>query len=102
MWICFFEENSNIRQEITLGENIVKAIRRIKCPYPLASHQIRGLDCIAILPVVRWLVKLVMETREEEGDKLRQFSEYQFKKKEYETPEDVDFEKYLLSLSFFF
>jgi CCDC93 protein N-terminal domain len=60
----------------------------MRCPYSLAPHQIRGLDCETLLPVVRWLVKKVIETREEEGDKLRLFSEYQFERNNFLTPED--------------
>lgn len=29
----------------------------IKCPHQLKPHQIQGLDCISILPVVQWLIK---------------------------------------------
>mmetsp|Transcript_9406 Transcript_9406/g.26391 ORF Transcript_9406/g.26391 Transcript_9406/m.26391 type:complete len:626 (-) Transcript_9406:70-1947(-) len=83
----FFEEGAKLGQEIKLGEDIIRALRRMKCPYPLQSNQIRGLDCINIFPVVQWLVKKVLETREEMGDLLRTFSVYQFHQRD-ELPDD--------------
>ena len=74
----FFEEGAKLGQEIKLGEDIIRTLRKMKCPHPLQSNQIRGLDCVNIFPVVQWLVKKVIETREEMGDVLRTFSVYQF------------------------
>lgn len=28
---------------IKLAENIIKALKRMKCPYPLEAHQIQGM-----------------------------------------------------------
>ena len=41
---------------------------------PLQAHQIQGLDYPALFPVVQWLVKRVLATREEFGDRLRAFA----------------------------
>ena len=76
----FFQENSTIGQRIKLSENIVKALRSMRCPYPLQAHQIQGSDFPALFPVIRWLVKSVIETREATGDLVRLFSELQFGK----------------------
>lgn len=59
---------------------------RMKCPHRLEPHQIQGLDFIHIYPVIQWLVKLAIATREEMGDYIRAFSESQFSK-EHITPE---------------
>ena len=59
---------------------------RMKCPHRLEPHQIQGLDFIHIYPVIQWLVKLAIATREEMGDYIRAFSEAQFSKN-HETPE---------------
>tara|TARA_R110002050_G_scaffold120059_2_gene237960 strand:- start:900 stop:2789 length:1890 start_codon:yes stop_codon:yes gene_type:complete len=83
----FFEEGAKLGQEIKLGEGIIKTLRKMKCPHPLQSNQIRGLDCVNIFPVVQWLVKKVIETREEMGDMLRAFSVYQFHRTD-DLPED--------------
>lgn len=58
----------------------------MKCPHRLEPHQIQGLDFIHIYPVIQWLVKLAIATREEMGDYIRAFSESQFNK-EHITPE---------------
>lgn len=42
-----------------LGEKIIKALIKMKCPFPLQTQQIQGLDFINIFPVIQWLVKKV-------------------------------------------
>jgi hypothetical protein len=75
-----------------LGEDIIKALQRMKCPYRLESHQIQGgantADFVNIFPVIQWLVKKVIETREETGDLLRVYSESQFDKN-FTLPEEA-------------
>src|SRR3989338_5691367 len=75
-----FQEDAQIGQQIELGESIEEALVRMKCPHPLRSYQIRGLDAEKIFPVIQWLVKKVIETRAETGDLLRKFSMAQFSK----------------------
>ncbi|XP_071487637.1 coiled-coil domain-containing protein 93-like [Diadema antillarum] len=86
-----FQENSTIGQKIALTEKIVAVLPRMKCPHRIEPHQIQGLDFIHIYPVVQWLVKRAIETREEMGDQIRAFSISQFSKN-HKTPEDMDFE----------
>ncbi|XP_025093145.1 coiled-coil domain-containing protein 93-like isoform X2 [Pomacea canaliculata] len=86
-----FQENSTIGQKIALTEKIVAVLPRMKCPHNIEPHQIQGLDFIHIYPVVQWLVKRAIETREEMGDFIRAFSVSQFSK-HYSTPEDLAFE----------
>ncbi|PVD30507.1 hypothetical protein C0Q70_09774 [Pomacea canaliculata] len=74
-----------------LTEKIVAVLPRMKCPHNIEPHQIQGLDFIHIYPVVQWLVKRAIETREEMGDFIRAFSVSQFSK-HYSTPEDLAFE----------
>ncbi|XP_036599343.1 coiled-coil domain-containing protein 93 isoform X1 [Trichosurus vulpecula] len=85
-----FQENSTIGQKIALTEKIVSVLPRMKCPHRLEPHQIQGLDFIHIFPVVQWLVKRAIETREEMGDYIRSYSISQFQKT-YSLPEDDDF-----------
>lgn len=49
-----------------LGESVIKALVRMKCPYPLQTFQIKGLDYINIFPVVQWLIKKVRLSFENE------------------------------------
>lgn len=85
-----FQENSTIGQKISLTEKIVAVLPRMKCPHRIEPHQIQGLDFIHIYPVVQWLVKRAIETREEMGDQIRAFSVWQFNK-HHQTPEDAEF-----------
>ena len=43
----------------------------MKCPHELQPHQIQGMDCIKIFPVVQWLVKKAMERRDEMSQYIR-------------------------------
>jgi len=85
-----FQENSTIGQKIALTEKIVAVLPRMKCPHRIEPHQIQGLDFIHIFPVIQWLVKRAIETREVLGDKIRAYSVFQFNKK-FELPQDKDF-----------
>ncbi|XP_059151423.1 coiled-coil domain-containing protein 93-like [Physella acuta] len=86
-----FQENSTIGQKIALTESIVAVLPRMKCPHRIEPHQIQGLDFIHIFPVVQWLVKRAIETREEMGDYIRSYSISQFSKS-HKMPEDEAFE----------
>ncbi|XP_046902295.1 coiled-coil domain-containing protein 93 [Hypomesus transpacificus] len=85
-----FQENSTIGQKIALTEKIVSVLPKMKCPHRLEPHQIQGLDFIHIFPVIQWLVKMAIETREEMGDYVRAYSICQFQKT-HKFPEDEDF-----------
>ncbi|KAJ8350578.1 hypothetical protein SKAU_G00257080 [Synaphobranchus kaupii] len=85
-----FQENSTIGQKIALTEKIVSVLPKMKCPHRLEPHQIQGLDFIHIFPVVQWLVKRAIETREEMGDYIRSYAVAQFQKT-HSTPEDDEF-----------
>ncbi|KAL5006597.1 hypothetical protein ScPMuIL_015403 [Solemya velum] len=86
-----FQENSTIGQKIALTERIVSVLPRMKCPHRIEPHQIQGLDFIHIFPVVQWLVKRAIETRQEMGDYIRSFSVSQFNK-HHKSPEDEKFD----------
>ncbi|KAK5861602.1 hypothetical protein PBY51_022985 [Eleginops maclovinus] len=85
-----FQENSTIGQKISLTEKIVSVLPKMKCPHRLEPHQIQGLDFIHIFPVIQWLVKRAIETREEMGDTVRAYSICQFQKS-HSLPEDEEF-----------
>ncbi|RDD45817.1 Coiled-coil domain-containing protein 93 [Trichoplax sp. H2] len=82
-----YQENSTIGQKIALTEKIVAVLPKMKCPYRIEPHQIQGLDFIHIYPVVQWLVKQALETRQETGNVTRKISELNFAKS-YRAPED--------------
>ena len=52
----------------------------MKCPHKLEPHQIQGMDCIHIFPVIQWLIKRSLETRKSNADTIRSFASWQFTK----------------------
>ncbi|XP_012214451.2 coiled-coil domain-containing protein 93 [Linepithema humile] len=76
-----FQENLTIGQKISLTEKIVVMLPKMNCPYRIEPHQIQGLDCIHIFPVIQWLVKRSMEMRQEMAGFVRSFALNQFHKK---------------------
>ncbi|CAL1689800.1 unnamed protein product [Lasius platythorax] len=76
-----FQENLTIGQKIFLTEKIVAMLPKMNCPYRIEPHQIQGLDCIHIFPVIQWLVKRSMEMRQEMAGFVRGFALNQFYKK---------------------
>ena len=93
-----FQENSTIGQKIALTEKIVAVLPQMKCPHRIEPHQIQGLDFIHIFPVIQWLVKRAIATREELGDKIRAFSLMQFHKKHRMPQDDEKSERMRLSV----
>lgn len=75
-----FRENLNIGEKIEITEKIINVLLSIKCAYALEPHQIQGLDTVKILPVMQWLVKKAMETRESLNDHLRKIADLQYQK----------------------
>lgn len=82
----FYTDELPLGRKIKLAENVVKVLRKMKCPSPLQAHQIQGNDYEAIFPCVQWLVRKVLENRKRMGDYVRQYSEMMFGK-EYYVPE---------------
>ncbi|EZA53949.1 hypothetical protein DMN91_012005 [Ooceraea biroi] len=76
-----FQENLTIGQKISLTEKIVVMLLKMNCPHRIEPHQIQGLDCIHIFPVIQWLVKRSMEMRQEMAGFVRSFALNQFHKK---------------------
>uniref|UniRef100_A0A914CLQ7 Coiled-coil domain-containing protein 93 n=1 Tax=Acrobeloides nanus TaxID=290746 RepID=A0A914CLQ7_9BILA len=90
-----YSENSTIGQKIALTEQIVKVLPKLKCPHSLEPHQIQGLDCIHILPVMQWLVKEAIEAKIKHGDEIQNYSVYQFRQEGWKVegePEKIPLE----------
>ena len=97
----FFSDDAPLGEKIDVGDRVCKALAQMKCPHPLSSPQIRGLDFIKIFPVVQWLVKKVIETREENAELIRLFTESQFAKR-FAHPEDISFNQKLPEVKNFY
>lgn len=54
-------------QKIKLSEKVVAALKQMDCPLTIHPHQIQGLDYEKIYPVIQWLVKKLMESRDTRG-----------------------------------
>jgi len=86
-----FQEDLSIGKKISLTEKIVAVVNQMECPFKIEPHQIQGLDYIHIFPVVKWLVKKAIETREAEGDSVRAFAVNQYHKEHQQSePDQVD------------
>eukprot|EP00771_Trimastix_marina_P000239 gnl/Trimastix_PCT/1248.p1 GENE.gnl/Trimastix_PCT/1248~~gnl/Trimastix_PCT/1248.p1 ORF type:complete len:602 (+),score=167.59 gnl/Trimastix_PCT/1248:57-1808(+) len=66
-----FNENPRVGEKIKIAENIIKALRQMRCPIPVQPHQIQGLDFSHLFHVVQWLVKAVIEIRSASGDSTK-------------------------------
>jgi hypothetical protein len=40
------------------------ALKEMECPFAIAAHQIQGLDYARTFPVLEWLIKKLMESRD--------------------------------------
>ncbi|XP_014225504.1 coiled-coil domain-containing protein 93 [Trichogramma pretiosum] len=78
-----FQENLIIGQKIALTEKIVAMLPKMNCPHRIEPHQIQGLDCIHIYPVMQWLVSESMKTRKEMAHYVHTFAVNQFNKNNY-------------------
>ena len=83
-----FNEDLNIGKKIGLTEKIVTVLQTMKCPHKIEPHQIQGLDFINIFPVVQWLVKNAMETRDAMGDMVRKYAVSQYYRSFPDSEED--------------
>lgn len=95
-----FEEESNIGQKIRISEQVIRALKRMKCPVKIQAHQIQGLDLQVVYEVLRWLVKKVLETRTENAERVKRFSHLIFSRN-YELPQEAeDVKRYQQALPF--
>jgi len=74
----WYNDELTIGGKIALTEKIVTVLNAQKCPHKIEPHQIQGSDFIHIFPVVQWLVKKAIETRQATGDTVRQYSLSQY------------------------
>lgn len=65
--LAFDEDQMDIGRRIKLAENVVKALRAMKCPFELQAHQIHGHDLPALEPVIQWLCQGVEISRHRRG-----------------------------------
>jgi len=59
-----FMDDLTLGQKVKLSEKVVTALRVMECPHLVYPHQIQGLDYEALIPVMQWLLKKLMESRD--------------------------------------
>lgn len=85
-----FADDLNMGQKIKVSEKVVAALKQMECPMLLAPQQIQGLDYAKIYPVIQWLVKKLMESRDNRGErnKKQAIMNYKLKFTTQEAAED--------------
>jgi hypothetical protein len=66
-----FEDDLTLGQKVKLSEKVVESLKAMECPHPLSAFQIQGLDYAAVTPVLKWLVKKLMESRDTRAEITR-------------------------------
>ncbi|XP_037070168.1 coiled-coil domain-containing protein 93-like [Pollicipes pollicipes] len=61
----FYKDELSIGQKIGVTERIIEVLPQMACPHRVEPHQIQGLDCVHIFPVIQWLVKKALENQAE-------------------------------------
>ena len=72
-----FQENATIGTKIALTEKLVRVLRLMRCPVLLEPHQLQGLDFKSIFPVVQWLVRNAVDTRQQLAEFMAKQADYQ-------------------------
>lgn len=72
-----FSEDMNLGQKIKIAEKVVATLKQMGCPYNIGAHQFQGLDLKNIFPIVQWLIKFVLETRDIRQDFNRSVSQFE-------------------------
>ena len=74
-----FEDDLNRGQKVRLSEKVVQSLIQMECPLQLFPHQISGCDFENLLPVMRWLIKKLKESRDQRGQITRRQGLFQYK-----------------------
>jgi hypothetical protein len=70
----FFDDNATLGEKNSCAEDVCRALIRMKCPVKLQSFQITRSDWKSVHPVVVWVIKTVLETREERQQQTRRLA----------------------------
>ena len=69
-----FKDDMNLTEKIRVSEKIVAGLKSINCPFQINPIQIQGLDLKPIFQTLQWLVKRLLETRDERNEMNKKFS----------------------------
>ncbi|CCD62418.1 CCDC93 N-terminal domain-containing protein [Caenorhabditis elegans] len=68
-------EDQNIKLRTEQSEKLIEALKAVQCPHEIATHQISGLDFLALKNVIQWLLRHVL-AQESKGNKFKHFTEW--------------------------
>eukprot|EP01017_Pseudomicrothorax_dubius_P007393 TRINITY_DN12299_c0_g1_i1.p1 TRINITY_DN12299_c0_g1~~TRINITY_DN12299_c0_g1_i1.p1 ORF type:complete len:605 (-),score=185.63 TRINITY_DN12299_c0_g1_i1:130-1944(-) len=71
-----YNDEMTMGQKIKLCEKIVSALAKMNCPYKIQPHQIHGLDFPNLHPIFQWLIRFVLETRDQRQDITKNMSSH--------------------------
>jgi hypothetical protein len=69
-----FKDEMNLAEKIKVSEKITAALKQIQCPVILNPVQLQGLDLDIIFQVLQWLVKKLLETRDEISSRNKSYA----------------------------
>lgn len=69
-----FKDEMNLTEKIRVSEKITAGLKSINCPFILNPVQLQGLDLNPIYQTLQWLVKKLIDTRDERNDLNKKFS----------------------------
>lgn len=70
----FFDDGATLGEKNKCSENVCRALLRMKCPHKLQSFQITRADWRQVHPVAVWLVRTVLESREDNEKQMRRLA----------------------------
>ena len=62
-----FEDDLDRGQKVRLSQQVVASLVLMQCPFTIFPHQISGCDFSALIPVIKWLIKKLRESRDTRG-----------------------------------
>lgn len=69
-----FKDEMNLTEKIRVSEKITAGLKSINCPFILNPIQLQGLDLNPIYQTLQWLVKKLIDTRDERNELNKKFS----------------------------
>ena len=62
-----FRDDLTLGEKIKLSEKVTESLQEMRCPHTLYPHEIQSVNYEKCLPVMKWLIELLMKTRDTRG-----------------------------------
>ena len=63
-----FRDDLTLGEKLKLSEKVTESLQAMRCPHTLFPHEIQNLNFERIWPVMGWLIKELLKTRDIRGD----------------------------------